>query len=435
MIETASKENKQRRGSADERAEEEDEASFDVFLDDTKTTIEMKLIAYANGAVRLRFDDVLHPRYVPKDVLVPDETVKALQTKWTVEKNMEKNAESGKTETVLKMVPGEMNVRVRIEHEAPPAIVVERNGMEVIAFNREETFAFETVDGASGLAQGGGDTAETFNSHTDTRPFGNTALSFDVSFPSATDVYGLPERATSLSLKSTIKRPTSQEEVDQRLHHESEPYRLYNLDVFEYESESPFGLYGSIPMLLAHGSKDMKGSETDDDKKRGTISSGIYFHNPTETYVDIIKEESSLDERTSHWMAESGALDLFLFPGPDFANVHKMYGDFLGTTALPPLFSLGYHQCRWNYRDEHDVEEVDAGFDEHDIPYDVIWLDIEHTDGKRYMTWDSTKFPTPERMIHNIAEKGRKMVVIIDPHVKKDNNYPIFKEANRNNIT
>ena len=75
------------------------------------------------------------------------------------------------------------------------------------------------------------------------------------------------------------------------------------------------------------------------------------------------------------------------------------------------------------------MEEVDAGFDEHDIPYDVIWLDIEHTDGKRYMTWDSTKFPTPERMINDIAEKGRKMVVIIDPHVKKDDKYPIFKEA------
>ena len=27
---------------------------------------------------------------------------------------------------------------------------------------------------------------------------------------------------------------------------------------------------------------------------------------------------------------------------------------------------------------------VDAKFDEHDIPMDVIWLDIEHTDGKRY---------------------------------------------------
>lgn len=47
------------------------------------------------------------------------------------------------------------------------------------------------------------------------------------------------------------------------------------------------------------------------------------------------------------------------------------------------MHSCRYHQCRWNYRDEADTLAVDAGFDEHDIPYDVIWLDIEHTDGKR----------------------------------------------------
>ena len=28
---------------------------------------------------------------------------------------------------------------------------------------------------------------------------------------------------------------------------------------------------------------------------------------------------------------------------------------------------------------------VDSGFDEHDIPYDVLWLDIEHTDGKKWV--------------------------------------------------
>jgi hypothetical protein len=28
---------------------------------------------------------------------------------------------------------------------------------------------------------------------------------------------------------------------------------------------------------------------------------------------------------------------------------------------------------------------VNNGFDEHDIPMDVIWLDIEHTDGKRFV--------------------------------------------------
>jgi alpha 1,3-glucosidase len=40
-------------------------------------------------------------------------------------------------------------------------------------------------------------------------------------------------------------------------------------------------------------------------------------------------------------------------------------------------------QCRWNYRDDADARAVDAGFDTHAIPYDVLWLDIEHTDGKR----------------------------------------------------
>jgi len=31
-----------------------------------------------------------------------------------------------------------------------------------------------------------------------------------------------------------------------------DPYRLYNLDVFEYEVDSKMALYGSIPLMLAH---------------------------------------------------------------------------------------------------------------------------------------------------------------------------------------
>lgn len=81
-----------------------------------------------------------------------------------------------------------------------------------------------------------------------------------------------------------------------------------------------------------------------------------------------------------------------------------------GTQALPPLFSLGYHQCRWNYDDEKDVEGVDAGFDIYDIPYDVIWLDIEHTDGKRYFTWDKKKFCTPERLQKQLLVKKKRKV-------------------------
>ena len=52
---------------------------------------------------------------------------------------------------------------------------------------------------------------------------------------------------------------------------------------------------------------------------------------------------------------------------------------------------------------------VNRQFDEHDIPYDVLWLDIEHTNGKRYMTWDTGKFPNPKDMQNNLAKTGRKV--------------------------
>jgi alpha 1,3-glucosidase len=133
----------------------------------------------------------------------------------------------------------------------------------------------------------------------------------------------------------------------------------------------------------------------------------------------------------THWIAESGLIDLFFTLGPKPHDVMRQYGlltgarlpdtdscdgvvggfcvpkkkvltKFLycisfaaGTQELPPLFALAFHQCRWNYNDQDDVAMVVRRMDEASIPVDVIWLDIEHTDGKRYFTWDTGKFPTP----------------------------------------
>lgn len=54
--------------------------------------------------------------------------------------------------------------------------------------------------------------------------------------------------------------------------HFSEPYRLYTLDVFEYELDSPAALYGSIPVMLGH---------------RKGATAGVFWFNPTETFVDV----------------------------------------------------------------------------------------------------------------------------------------------------
>lgn len=56
--------------------------------------------------------------------------------------------------------------------------------------------------------------------------------------------------------------------------------------------------------------------------------------------------------KRARWISEGGALDLVLLPGPTAREVFRQYADVTGKPELPPMFSLGFHQCRWNYRDE-----------------------------------------------------------------------------------
>ncbi|KAM4622086.1 neutral alpha-glucosidase AB isoform 2-T2 [Polymixia lowei] len=255
---------------------------------------------------------------------------------------------------------------------------------------------------------------ETFKSHTDSKPNGPSSISLDFSLPGVEHVYGIPEHADALKLKTTDG---------------GDPYRLYNLDVFQYELHNPMALYGAVPVMLAHNAQR---------------TTGIFWLNAAETWVDIssntagktvfgkmldyVQGSSETPQTDVRWVSESGIIDVFIMLGPTPQDVFSQYASLTGTQAFPPLAALAYHQCRWNYNDQEDVQTVDAGFDQHDIPYDFIWLDIEHTDGKRYFTWDPHKFATPKDMLQGIMDKRRKMVAIVDPHIKVDSNYKIHNE-------
>lgn len=85
--------------------------------------------------------------------------------------------------------------------------------------------------------------------------------------------------------------------------------------------------------------------------------------------------------------------------------------------------SLAYHQCRWNYNSIDDVLNVSRLFTEYDIPMDTMWLDIEYTDGKRYFTWDPVNFNDPLSMIGNLTADSKRLNIIIDLHIKRDDTY------------
>lgn len=69
-----------------------------------------------------------------------------------------------------------------------------------------------------------GEWDEKFGTHDDHKPRGPSAVSLDVTFLGVDHVYGIPTHATNLSLPAT--RGSTGKRYDQ-------PFRLYNLDVFE----------------------------------------------------------------------------------------------------------------------------------------------------------------------------------------------------------
>lgn len=254
---------------------------------------------------------------------------------------------------------------------------------------------------------------ENFKSHHDSKPNGPEAVAMDFSFPAAEVLFGIPEHADSFILKSTTG---------------GEPYRLYNLDVFEYIIDSKMALYGSVPVIYGHGSQR-------------TV--GVFWNNAAETWVDIHTTERNVvssivnfvsgshktESPNAHFMSESGIIDVYILMGPKPLDVFQQYTQLTGTAPLPQMFALAYHQCRWNYNDAKDVETVAAKFDDYDIPMDTMWLDIEYTDGKKYYTWDHFKFPDPVGMIKNLTKFGRHLVIIIDPHIKRENGYFVHDQC------
>jgi alpha 1,3-glucosidase len=211
---------------------------------------------------------------------------------------------------------------------------------------------------------------------------GPEGFSVDITFPGTEHIYGLAEHASPLSLRST---DGSAEGTF------SEPYRLYNVDIFEYEADSPMSLYGNIPMVHAQTSKH---------------SVGVLNLVGSETLVDVKHPKSGVQ---TQWMSESGIMDLFILPGPRPKDLFRQYAGLTGYTPIPPLWSIAYHQCRWNYLDQHDVLDVNRRFDEEDIPLDVTWLDIEYAAEHKYFDWDKKQFPDPVKMQNEVGALGRKV--------------------------
>jgi alpha-glucosidase len=116
----------------------------------------------------------------------------------------------------------------------------------------------------------------------------------------------------------------------------------------------------------------------------------------------------------------------YVFAGSDMPDILEAYTWLTGRTGPPPMWSLGYHQCRWFHYTQDSVEAIGRQHRDNDIPCDALWLDIEYMDGYRVFTWNTDLFPDPRGMLKGLAEQGFRVITIIDPGVKYEPGYPVF---------
>ena len=152
---------------------------------------------------------------------------------------------------------------------------------------------------------------------------------------------------------------------------------------------------------------------------------GIFFDNTYKTFFDFCYERRNV---TSFW-AQGGDMDYYFIYGPKMNKVIANYTSLTGTPELPPLWSLGYHQSKWSYYPESKVKEIAEKFRYYQIPCDALYLDIDYMDGFRCFTWNKTYFPDLKKMVQELNAEGFKTIVIIDPGIKIDENYTVFKEG------
>ncbi len=186
-------------------------------------------------------------------------------------------------------------------------------------------------------------------------------------------------------------------------------YAMWNSDTFAYDpSTDP--IYVSVPFYLV---------------LRNGRAYGIFLDNTWRSFFDIGHQQYGL----LNFGAAGGDLDYYFINGPDPRTVIERYTELTGRMPLPPLWSLGYNQCRYSYYPDAKVRRLANTFRAKKIPADVLWLDIHYQDNYKPFTWNLQRFPNPKKMLSDLRAQGFRVVTIVDPHPKVEKGYAPYDEG------
>ncbi|WP_345953338.1 glycoside hydrolase family 31 protein [Mucilaginibacter sp. PAMB04168] len=153
---------------------------------------------------------------------------------------------------------------------------------------------------------------------------------------------------------------------------------------------------------------------------------GLFLDNTHKSYFDF---GASTDNEFMWLGADDGDLNYYFFGAQTVAGIIEDYTWLTGRMEMPPLWSLGYQQCRWSYMSAQEVLNIAAKFRERNIPADVMYCDIDYMDGYKIFTWNPDTFADPKQFLEQLKAMNFKLVTIVDPGIKVEKGYPQYDEG------
>ena len=175
-------------------------------------------------------------------------------------------------------------------------------------------------------------------------------------------------------------------------------------------SEDKLSFYGAHNFLLV---------------RDGSTCFGLFVDFPGKVYYDIGYTRHDLFS----FHTETPDYDLYLLSGGNENAVCKEFRTLIGRSYIPPKWAFGLAQSRWGYKTEEDVREVARQYKEHDLPLDMICMDIDYMQDYADFTVNKERFPDLAKLSADLKAQGIRLVPIIDAGVRIDPNDPTCTEG------
>ena len=185
--------------------------------------------------------------------------------------------------------------------------------------------------------------------------------------------------------------------------------RIFNEAHFGYGDNTP-NLNISIPYVVS-------GSGT-----------GLFFDNRYPAELDL----GTVQPGRLEYSTDGGRLRYFVIAGNDFDHVMQEYTWLTGRQKLPPVWSLGYIQSKYGYRNETEAREIvgrirGAGFPLDALILDLYWFGEEGDMGN--LDWDLDQWPQPESMMSDFNDMGIRTILITEPYFTlESDHYPYLAD-------